>query len=399
MTYQFSNVSKHIIRSEIRELLKWSRNPGVISFGGGLPDPALFPIQDIIELTREVLEKKSCLALQYGPTQGEQEMLEALVHHMSKYGDAASVEQVCVTSSSQQGIDILSLLFLDEGAPIVMEIPSYLGAVQAFRRCGTNMHGIPLDDDGMDIGYLRTTLDKMMEKEEKPRFIYTVPDFQNPSGITMSLDRRHELLQIAHENEIPLVEDSPYRELSFTGKILPSLWTISGGKGVIMLKTFSKILFPGMRMGWIVAEESITDKIITLKQSVDLCTPSFNQLILAEYIKRGKMKKTIEKAIQCYKPKCAAMLKALDQHMPEEATWSEPSGGMFLWLKLPEGIDTKDIFQMAVEHQIAYVIGHPFHCDESGSNTMRLNFSFPSVEQIGVGIKRLADLIREVLPK
>lgn len=399
MTYQFSSVSNHIVRSEIRELLKWSRRPGVISFGGGLPDPALFPTHDIIELTREVLEKKGYLALQYGPTQGEQEMLEALVHHMSECGDEASVEQVCVTSSSQQGIDLLSLLFLDEGAPIIMEIPSYLGAVQAFRRCSADMHGIPLDDDGMDIGYLRTTLDKMKEKGEKPRFIYTVPDFQNPSGITLSLERRHELVKIAHENEIPLVEDSPYRELSFTGEVLPSLWTVSGGKGVIMLKTFSKILFPGMRMGWLVAEESIADKIIMLKQSVDLCTPSFNQLILAEYLKRGKMKKTIKKAIQCYKPKCAAMLKALNQNMPKEATWSEPSGGMFLWLKLPERIDTRDIFKTAVEHQIAYVIGHPFHCDDSGKNTLRLNFSFPTLEQIESGIKRLSGMIREVLQK
>lgn len=399
MTYQFSSVSQRIFRSEIRELLKWSRNPGVISFGGGLPDPALFPIQDIIELTREVLEKKGYLALQYGPTQGEQEMIDVLVNHMSEYGDVASVEQVCVTSSSQQGIDLLSLLFLDEGAPIVMEIPSYLGAVQAFRRSGADMHGIPLDDDGMDIAYLRTALDKMKEKGKKPCFIYTVPDFQNPSGITLSLDRRHELLKIAHENEILLVEDSPYRELSFTGKVLPSLWTISGGKRVIMLKTFSKILFPGMRMGWLVAEESITDKIIMLKQSVDLCTPSFNQLILAEYIKRGKMKETIAKAIQCYKPKCAAMLKALDQHMPDEVAWSEPSGGMFLWLRLPERIDTKDIFKTAVEHQIAYVIGHPFHCNDSGKNTLRLNYSFPTLEQIEVGIKRLAGMIKEVLQK
>lgn len=399
MTYQYSSVSNRIFRSEIRELLKWTRKPGMISLGGGLPDPTLFPIQDIIELTREVLTKKGYLALQYGPTHGEPEMLEALTRHMKEFGDEASAEQVCVTSSSQQGLDLLSLLFLDEGAPIIMELPSYLGAVQAFSRCGADMIGIPLDDDGMDIAYLRKILDKLEGEGKKPRFIYTVPDFQNPSGITMSLDRRHELLKIALESEIPVIEDSPYRELSFTGKILPSLWTLSGGKGVIMLKTFSKILFPGMRMGWLVAETSTADKIVMLKQSVDLCTPSFNQLILAEYIKKGKMKQTIEKAIQCYSPKCETMLKSLDRHMPKEVKWSKPSGGMFLWLKLPEGIDTKDIFQTALEHNVAYVIGHPFHCDNSGGNTLRLNFSFPTLEQIEAGVERLGNMIREVLHK
>jgi len=217
MTYQYSNVSKRIFRSEIRELLKWTRKAGMISLSGGLPDPSLFPIEDIIGLTAEVLTEKGFLALQYGPTQGEPEMLEALTGHMREFGDEASVEQVCVTSSSQQGLDLLSLLFLDEGAPIIMELPSYLGAVQAFRRCGADMRGIPLDKDGMDIGYLQSVLDKMKKEGKKPRFIYTVPDFQNPSGITLSLERRHELLKIAAENEIPIVEDSPYRELSFTG--------------------------------------------------------------------------------------------------------------------------------------------------------------------------------------
>jgi len=399
MTYQYSNVSKRIFRSEIRELLKWTRKAGMISLSGGLPDPSLFPIEDIIGLTAEVLTEKGFLALQYGPTQGEPEMLEALTGHMREFGDEASVEQVCVTSSSQQGLDLLSLLFLDEGAPIIMELPSYLGAVQAFRRCGADMRGIPLDKDGMDIGYLQSVLDKMKKEGKKPRFIYTVPDFQNPSGITLSLERRHELLKIAAENEIPIVEDSPYRELSFTGEVLPSLWTISGGKGVIMLKTFSKILFPGMRMGWLVADVPVIDKIVMLKQSVDLCTPSFNQLILAEYIRQGKMKQTIEKAIECYRPKWTAMLKSLDQHMPKDVEWSKPGGGMFLWLKLPDGIDTKEIFKTALEHNITYVIGHPFHCDESGGNTMRLNFSFPTLEQIEEGVKRLAGMIREVLHK
>jgi len=397
MNIPFSEVSKRIYRSEIRELLKWSRKEGVISFGGGLPDPSLFPIQDIIDITRDVLEKKGYLALQYGPTQGEPEMLEALARHMQESGDEASPDQICITSSSQQGLDLLSLLFIDAGAPVIMELPSYLGAVQAFHRCGADTIGIPLDEEGMDLDRLEIVLEEMAGASRKPRFIYTVPEYQNPSGITMSLEKREKLLKISRDRHILIVEDSPYRELSFTGNIFPSLWSLSGGKGVVMLKTFSKMLFPGMRMGWIVAEADLIDTIVMIKQSVDLCTPSFNQLILAEYIKRGKMRETIKKAIACYRPKLEAMLSSLEKHMPSEVRWSRPTGGMFLWLRLPEGIDTKEIFKSAIDHNVAYVIGRPFHCTDTGFNTMRLNYSFPTVEQIRKGIELLATVIRKAL--
>jgi 2-aminoadipate transaminase len=395
MSYTFSKMSKSIVRSEIREILKLSRKPGVISFGGGLPDASLFPIQDIIAITKDVLETKGYLALQYGPTPGEPEMLEALRDHMAEFGDNTTTEQICVTSSSQQGLDLVALMLLDEGESIVMELPSYLGAIQAFRRCGADMRGVHMDDAGMDIRQLVEVLDGLEKEGKKPRFIYTVPDFQNPSGITMSMERRKELIKIARQREIPIVEDSPYRELSFTGEVLPSLWTLAEGKGVLMLKTFSKMLFPGMRMGWLVGEKDLIDKIIMLKQSVDLCTPPFNQLILASYIKKGKMRQTIDRAIECYRPKRKAMLAALEKYMPEKVSWSKPDGGMFLWVSLPERIDTKEIFVKAVEHNVAYVIGRPFHCDGSGSNTMRLNYSFPSVEQIDQGIKQLAETIKQ----
>ncbi len=394
MNYTLSNISNRIVRSEIRELLKWTRKPGIISFGGGLPESTLFPIQDIINITREILEQKGYLALQYGPTSGEPEMLEALAQHMQEFGDPAALDQICVTSSSQQGLDLISLMFLDPEAPIVMELPSYLGAIQAFRRCGTDMRGIAMDQHGMKIDQMLEVLDQLEQEGKKPRFIYTVPDYQNPSGITMSLERRKELIKIARERGIPIIEDSPYRELSYTGEVLPSLWALAEGKGVIMLKTFSKILFPGMRMGWVVAEPSLTEKIIMLKQSVDLCTPPFNQYILAAYIKQGKMRETIEKAIVCYKEKGAAMLSALERYMPAGVSWSKPTGGMFLWVTLPEHLDTKDIFMTAIEHNVAYVVGRPFHCDNSGSNTMRLNYSFPSLEQIDQGIQQLAAAIK-----
>jgi 2-aminoadipate transaminase len=397
MNCEYSKTSKRIFRSEIRELLKYTRRPGMISFGGGLPDASLFPVREIADITSRVLEEKGYLALQYGPTQGEPEMLEALLGHMAEFGDMATEKQICVTSSSQQGLDLLTLLFLDEDAPVVMEMPSYIGAVQAFRRSGAEMVGIPMDSDGMLLDHLERTLDRLDGAGKKPRFIYAIPDFQNPSGVTLDLERRRRLIAIAQARDIPLVEDSPYRELSFTGEVLPSLWRLSEGKGVIMLKTFSKVLFPGMRMGWIAADEHCIDKIVLLKQSVDLCTPSFTQLILAEYIKQGKMRESIRKAIECYKPKLDAMLAALQKHMPEEVRWSTPTGGMFIWLRLPERIDTKEIFDTVIRHNVAYVIGHPFHCDGSGANTLRLNYSFPAITQIESGIERLAAAVREVL--
>jgi 2-aminoadipate transaminase len=397
MAYKYAEVSNRIVASEIREILKWSRKPGVISFGGGLPDSSLFPVKEIADITNDVLEKKGYLALQYGPTQGEKEMIDALIGLMSGYDEKAEEENICVTSSSQQGLDLLSLLFIDCGSPIIMELPSYLGAIQAFRRCGAEMIGIPMDNEGIDLDALTKKLEELDKKGTPPRFIYTIPDFQNPSGITMTLEKRKKLIEIAKGRNIPIIEDSPYRELSFTGEILPSLWTLSGGENVILLKTFSKALFPGMRMGWTVGEKSVIEKIVMLKQSVDLCTPPFNQLILAEYIRRGKMKESIKKAIECYRPKAKAMLEEMEKNMPKEVTWSKPTGGMFLWLTLPEGIDAKDIFMNAIENNVAYVTGRPFHCDNSGGNTIRLNYSFPSIEQIRDGIKRLSKTISDIL--
>ena len=256
---------------------------------------------------------------------------------------------------------------------------------------------MPMDAEGLETDRLEETLDRLEESGSKPRFIYTIPDFQHPPGVTLTLERRKRPIDIAQSRAIPLVEDSPYRELSFTGDVLPSLWTLSGGRGVIMLKTFSKVLFPGMRMGWIVADEHCIDKIVMLKQSVDLCTPSFTQLILAEYIKRGKMKESIKRSIECYKPKLDTMLGALAKHMPEEVKWSVPTGGMFIWLTLPRRIDTKQIFNTVIDHNVSYVIGQPFHCDGSGTNTLRLNYSFPGIEQIETGIERLAAAVKEVL--
>ncbi|MBN1150065.1 PLP-dependent aminotransferase family protein [candidate division WOR-3 bacterium] len=397
MALRFSKISSSIKRSEIRELLSMTRKPGIISFGGGLPDSKLFPTKDITEITEKVLREKGYLALQYGPTPGEGEMLSSLVKFMADFGEKATEEEICVTSSSQQGLDLLSRLFLDENTPVIMELPSYLGAIQAFRRDMANMVGIKMDFGGMEIDTLEKVVDELEKKNTSPAFIYTIPDFQNPSGITMTLERRKELLKFTKERDILIVEDSPYRELSFTGNVLPSLWTLSEGNGVVLLKTFSKMLFPGMRMGWITAQKELIDKIVMLKQSVDLCTPSFTQLILSHFISQGKMEETIKKAIEVYRPKNKAMISSLENNMPDGVIWSKPDGGMFLWVILPERIDAQQIFYKAVEKNVAFITGQPFHCDSSGKNTLRLNYSFPSIEQIEKGIKILSEVVKEHL--
>ena len=381
-----SSVAGRATKSEIRELLKWTRRADVISFAGGLPDASLFPIDELCVLSERVLRTRGYHALQYGPTPGEPDMIEALVGHMRSFGEEADAERICVTASSQQGLDLVSLLFVDPGSPIIVELPSYIGALQAFARSGADMRGVPLEDDGMDIEALKATLAGLDREGKKPRFIYVIPDFQNPSGVNMSVEKRRELIVVARERGIPIIEDSPYREVNFSGSTLPSIWTLAGGEGVILLKTFSKMLFPGMRLGWIAAGQPWMDKIIMLKQSVDLCTASFTQFIVAEYIKEGRMRDTIARAIACYRVKKDAMLAALERSMPQGTRWSRPYGGMFLWVELPEGLSSEAMFERTAERGVVYVKGRQFHCDGSGAGTMRLNYSFPSIEQINLGI-------------
>jgi len=392
----FSRMARRVTRSEIRELLKWTRQPGIISFGGGLPDISLFPIEELCDISQEVLRKKGYLALQYGPTPGEPELIEALVSHMAAFDEPARAEEVVVTASSQQGLDLVSLLFIDEGSPIVVELPSYIGALQAFSRSGAEMHGIPLEDDGVDVAALERKLVELERAGRPARFVYVIPDFQNPAGINMSLEKRRELVRVCAERRVVIVEDSPYRELNFSGATLPSLWTLAGGEGVILLKTFSKMLFPGMRLGWVAARGELLDKIVMLKQSVDLCASSFSQLIVAEYIRRGAMRETIRRAIACYEPKKDLMLASLERAMPEGTSWSRPEGGMFLWLRLPGGMGASALFERAAAKGVVYVKGRQFHCDGSGEDTMRLNYSFPTREQIEEGIARLGAAVREM---
>ncbi len=394
----FSTNAKGMKKSVIRELLKLTRRPEVISFAGGLPDPAAFPVDQVAEITADVLARDGAFALQYSPTEGDPRLKEELIaHHEREDGIKLSPENMLITVASQQGLDLVAKIFVDRGDPVIVGLPSYVGGLGAFRNYGAHMIGVPLDDAGMRMDLLERELERLREKGKKPKFIYVVPDFQNPAGITMSEERRLKLISLARRYDVLILEDSPYRELRFEGEAQTSIFALDGAGQVMGLHTFSKILFPGMRLGWVIADEAVIQKLAIAKQSTDLCTSAFTQAIVAEFASRGLLAEVIENVKSIYREKRDLMLSSLDEHMPDlpGLSWTRPEGGLFLWVRLPEHMDADELFYEAIEQNVAFVVGVAFHCNGSGTNTMRLNFSFPTKEGIVEGIKRLARVISE----
>jgi 2-aminoadipate transaminase len=381
-------------RSEIRELLKLTAKPGIISFAGGLPAPDLFPINDIKEMTRIVMEREGKTALQYGPTEGDSRLREELAGLMRKDGVEISGNNLLIVTSSQQGLDLVGKIFVDPGDAIMTSRPTYVGAIQAFHSYGAKMIAIEQDDEGTQTAQLEAEIEKLAAKGVKPKFIYEIPDFQNPSGITMSLKRRKELLRIAEKYDLVVIEDSPYRQLRFEGKTEPSLLAMNSER-VLGLFTFSKILLPGFRLGWMAGPNELIQKAVTAKQSVDLCSPPFNQSILYEYLHRGLLEKQISVIIQAYREKRDFMLAMLGKHMPKlpGLKWTQPQGGLFLWVTLPVGMDACEMFRTAIEKQVAYVVGTAFYPDGGGRNCFRMNFSYSNKAEIEEGVKRLGQVI------
>jgi 2-aminoadipate transaminase len=393
----YSENARSMRRSEIRELLKITRRSDIISFAGGLPASETFPIRDLIEITCTLLEQQGAIALQYGPTEGEMALREELVKWLRRDHTVVEAANILVTSGSQQGLDIISKVFLDPNDVVLVELPSYIGALQAFTGYRANMIGVPQDDQGMRMDILEQHLAKLSRSNRKPKFIYVVPDFQNPSGVTMSLSRRKRLVALAHQYELPIVEDSPYRDLRFTGEPQPTILSLDDEQHVITLGTFSKLLCPGLRLAWVTAPLELMDRLVVVKQGMDLSSPIFTQFIVAEYMARGLLPAQVARIRELYARKRMAMLDALEAYMPEGVEWTKPEGGLFLWVKLPDTMNATALFPKAVEKKVAYVIGSAFHCNGQGQNTMRLNFSYPTVLKIDEGIKRLASMIRENL--
>ncbi|HOE90862.1 MAG TPA: PLP-dependent aminotransferase family protein [Candidatus Cloacimonadota bacterium] len=393
----FSINSKGMKRSAIRELLKLTQRPEVISFAGGLPAPESFPVEELKDIIQEMMEKEPALALQYGATEGDMLLRKEIAKKYQKEGFDITVDNVIIVTASQQALDLVAKIFINRGDAVICGLPSYLGGLSAFNSYGADMHGIPLDDQGMSAELLEKKLAELKAKNITPKFIYTIPDFQNPAGITMPQKRREEILAIAKKYNVLILEDSPYRELRFEGEHVPTIFSLDNTGHVISLGTFSKIFAPGFRIGWVIAHPDIIDKIVVAKQATDLCTPPFTQRIAARYMEKGLIDKNIKGIVDSYREKRDGMLKALEEFMPKEITWTKPEGGLFLFVTCPEYMDTNELFKKAIEKNVAFVSGTSFYCDGEGKNTMRLNFSFCSKETNYEGIKRLAEAIKSEL--
>ncbi|KYK31555.1 MAG: hypothetical protein AYK22_02355 [Thermoplasmatales archaeon SG8-52-3] len=394
----FSKKAKMLRASEIRELLKVTQIPDMISFGGGLPNPSAFPVDIIHQCIDKIFIDDINNALQYGSTEGLIPLRAALAERMKKNNKiSCTLHDILVTTGAQQALFLSALCFLDPGDTYLSSVPTYLGAIQAFGAFEANCESIPMTDVDIDIDSLRRNLERLHRTGINPKFLYTVSNFQNPSGETVSLSNRKELLDIASEYDFLIIEDDPYGELIFEGEFIPPIKSFDKKGRVIYVSTFSKILAPGFRLGWVIASKEIIDKFVLAKQAADLCTNVFSQYVACEYINGGYLDKQVLEIKKLYKRKRDIMLDSLKKYFPKDAKWTIPNGGMFIWITLPEGINTNLMLQKAIARKVAYVSGSAFFPDGGNYNSIRLNFSFSDDNIIKKGIQRLAEVIKDEL--
>lgn len=384
----FSKDTESFFRSPVRDIFKKVDLNSIYSFAGGYPSAETFPLEEIRQTMSEVIDKYGGKAFQYGATQGVPELREAVAARYS-----VPMDRVQITSSSQQGIDVCTRVLVDPGDVVLTSNPSYLGAIQSFCSYRADIRGVAhvADLAGFRKAY-EDVIAAVKSEGKKIKFLYMIPDFQNPSGETLTLEERRMLVTLAQENDFLIVEDSPYRELRYEGEHVPTMYSLDPDR-VIHLGSFSKIFAPGFRLGWAIAHPDILDKIYVCKQSLDLCPPIFDQYVAAEFLSNGRLDANLLKSIELYKGKRDLMLSLLEEHMPIEVRWTRPEGGLFLFLTLPEGFDSVAFYEKALAAGVAYVAGEFFHPDRSGKNTMRLNFSFMSHERISEGIRLMAELL------
>jgi len=393
----YSDRAGKMRKSEIRELLKVTQDPEIISFAGGLPNPRSFPVKDLEIIVSNVLKTNASTSLQYGATHGVDELRKLIMERACKEGMKVTLDNVIITSGSQQALDAVGKLFLNPGDTALVELPSYLGGINAFRSYEANLTGIPTDKDGIKLDILEETIKKLLKEDVSLKFIYTVPTFQNPAGFVMPESRRKKLIDIASEYNLIIVEDDPYGKLRYDIPPVKSIKAFDDEGRVIYMSTFSKILAPGFRLAWVIASEDIIRKIAVCKQALDLCTSTFTQFIASEFMKSGSMDLHIMKICEMYKPKRDIMINSIEKYFPNDCVCNKPKGGMFAWATLPEGIDTETLFLDAIKEKVAYVHGKAFHVDGGGGRSMRLNFSYSTNEQIEEGIKRLGKVIKKKL--
>ena len=384
----FSKDTESFFRSPVRDIFKKVDLNSIYSFAGGYPSAETFPLEEIRQTMAEVIDKYGGKAFQYGATQGVPELREAVAARYS-----VPMDRVQITSSSQQGIDVCTRVLVDPRDVVLTSNPSYLGAIQSFCSYRADIRGVAhvADLAGFRKAY-EDVIAAVKSEGKKIKFLYMIPDFQNPSGETLTLEERRMLVTLAQENDFLIVEDSPYRELRYEGEHVPTMYSLDPDR-VIHLGSFSKIFAPGFRLGWAIAHPDILDKIYVCKQSLDLCPPIFDQYVAAEFLSSGRLDANLLKSVELYKGKRDLMLSLLEEHMPVEVRWTRPEGGLFLFLTLPEGFDAVAFYEKALAAGVAYVAGEFFHPDRSGKNTMRLNFSFMSHERISEGIRLMAELL------
>jgi 2-aminoadipate transaminase len=386
MVMTLSQRAQKLTSSAIREILKVTERPEVISFAGGLPSPATFPVAPLQQACNDVLRAEPNAALQYGPTEGFMPLREWIAQHHSQGGVNINAEQVLVTTGSQQGLDLLAKVLIDAGSTVLVETPTYLGALQAFSLAEPLYRSVRSDNAGLVPEALRA------EPLSDARFLYCLPNFQNPSGRRLPLARRQQLSEIAAGAELLVIEDDPYGELYYEGTALPSLLSMNPG-GVVYLGSFSKVLAPGLRVGYLIAPPTLHRKLVQAKQAADLHTPSFTQRLVHAVIKDGFLDQHLPQVRTLYAAQCRAMLEAMQRHFPPGVEWNQPEGGMFIWVQLPVYIDSAELLQAAIEQHVAFVPGAPFYANEPQPNTLRLSFVTVPPARIEAGIARLGALL------
>jgi 2-aminoadipate transaminase len=394
MNWKLAQRAEKMNPSVIREILKVTEKPGIISFAGGLPSPQTFPIDAMREASERVLRDDGKAALQYAASEGYAPLREWVAQDLLKQGMNVSPDQVLITTGSQQGLDLVAKILIDAGSRILVETPTYLGALQAFTPMEPTVVSVGSDDHGVDPVDLRA---KVGTGADKARFVYLLPNFQNPTGRTMTEERRAAVAQVALESGLPIIEDNPYGDLWFDAPPAPSL-SSRHPEGSVYLGSFSKILAPGLRLGYLVAPKALYPKLLQAKQAADLHTPSFNQRVVAEVLKDGFIERHVPTIRALYKQQCEAMLAALDREMAGLGlSWNRPVGGMFLWVQLPKGLKAIPLLDKAVEKGVAFVPGSAFYAEGADESTLRLSFVTATVDQINTGMTALAAAIRESL--
>jgi 2-aminoadipate transaminase len=398
---RFARRTRTMRSSAVRELLKVLEQPDMISFGGGLPGPEVFPVERVREATDRVLRDRGRQALQYSTTEGYRPLRELVARHTARYGILIEPDNVLLTNGSQQALDAIGKVFINRGDHILAERPTYIGAIQAWQTYGAEWACVEVDEDGMNVDEVESAL------RGGPKFIYALPNFQNPSGVTLALERRHRLIQLADHYGVPILEDDPYGQLRYEGEHLPSIVTLDArmhatdgapyAGNVIYISTFSKILSPGLRLGWIVAPVEVIQRLVMAKQGMDLHTTTFTQMVVYEVARGGFLDEHIKIIRDTYRVRRDAMLAAMDRHFPEGVTWTRPKGGLFLWVTLPPFVSTTDVLKAAIAQKVAFVPGEAFFPDGTGQNTARLNFSYSNPDIIEEGVRRLGGVLKAMM--